>query len=133
MSRVFGDNCWGYAERGGGTQILPRLVGDKKAKELSFSGDFVSAEEALRPRRVNRGVPREKLRDTVEELIGELRSKSSATLRFAKLSVNRSLETALSIGITPKMDFVAMCWSTQDQKEGAKAFLEKRAPVYSGE
>jgi enoyl-CoA hydratase len=117
---------------GGGTQVLPRLIGEKKAKELIFTGDFISAEEAWRLGLVNQVVSPEKLKETVEELIGKLMSKSPAILRFAKLSVNKSLETPLSVGMASEMDFFALCCSTEDQKEGAKAFLEKRSPVYSG-
>jgi enoyl-CoA hydratase len=117
---------------GGGTQVLPRLIGEKKAKELIFTGDFISAEEAWRLGLVNQVVSPEKLKETVEELIGKLMSKSPAILRFAKLSVNKSLETPLSVGMASEMDFFALCCSTEDQKEGGKAFLEKRAPAYSG-
>ena len=116
----------------GGTQILPRLVGEKKAKELVFTGDFISAEEALRLGLVNKVVPREKLKEAVEELITKLKSKSPVILQFAKLAVNKSLETPLSVGMAAEADFFAMCFGTEDQKEGARAFLEKRKPQYKG-
>lgn len=122
----------GVIPGGGGTQILPRLVGEKKAKELIFTGDFISAEEALRLGLVNKVVPKEKLGEAVEELISKLKSKSPAILRFAKLAVNKSLETALSVGIADEGDLFAMCFGTEDQKEGAQAFLEKRKPQYKG-
>lgn len=122
----------GVIPGGGGTQMLPRLVGEKKAKELIFTGEFISAEEALRLGLVNRIVPMEKLREAVEELVAKLKGKSPAILRYAKLSVNRSLETPLSMGMASEMELFALCCGTKDQKEGTKAFLEKRPPVYTG-
>jgi len=122
----------GVIPGGGGTQVLARLVGEKKAKELVFTGDFISAEEALRFGLINKVVPKEKLRESVEELVGKLKSKSPAILKFAKLAVNKSLEGSLSVGMASETDLFAACFGTQDQKEGAKAFLEKRAPSYTG-
>ena len=112
--------------------MLPRLVGEKKAKELVLTGDFISAEEALRLGLVNKVVSKEKLREAVDEIIGKLKSKSPAILKFAKLAVNKSLETPLSVGIQSEADLFALCFGTEDQKEGAKAFLEKRPPKYTG-
>lgn len=126
----------GVIPGGGGTQILPRLVGEKKAKELIFTGDFISAEEALRLGLVNKVVPADKLRETVDKLIGKLKSKSPAILKFAKIAVNKSLETPLSIGMAIETELFAMCFGTEDQKEGARAFLEKdpakKTPKYKG-
>lgn len=122
----------GVIPGGGGTQILPRLVGEKKAKEMVFTGDFISAEEAWRLGMVNRVVPAEKLREAVEEVIAKLKSKSPAILKLAKIAVNRSLETPLSVGMEIENELFAMCFGTQDQKEGARAFLEKRPPEYKG-
>ncbi len=149
----------GVIPGGGGTQILPRLVGEKKAKEMVFTGDFIPAEEAWRLGMVNKVVPAEKLREAVEnpevkyryksstegfktipgtlreaveEVIAKLKSKSPAILKLAKIAVNRSLETPLSVGMEIENELFAMCFGTQDQKEGARAFLEKRAPEYKG-
>ena len=122
----------GVIPGGAGTQMLPRLVGEKKAKELVLTGDFISADEALRLGLVNKVVPGDKLRGAVDEVINKLKSKSPAILRFAKLAVNKSLETPLSAGIQSEADFFALCFGTEDQKEGAKAFLEKRSPKYTG-
>lgn len=122
----------GVIPGGGGTQILPRLVGEKKAKELIFTGDFISAEEALRLGLVNKVVPGEKLREAVDEFITKLKSVSPAILKLAKLAINMSLETTLSAGIQNEGDLFALCFGTEDQKEGAKAFLEKRKPDYKG-
>ena len=122
----------GVIPGGTGTQMLPRLVGEKKAKELVLTGDFIAADEALRLGLVNKVVPGDKLREAVDEVINKLKSKSPAILRFAKLAVNKSLETPLSVGIQSEADFFALCFGTADQKEGAKAFLEKRPPKYTG-
>ncbi len=122
----------GVIPGGAGTQMLPRLVGEKKAKEMILTGDPISAEEALRLGLVNKVVPADKLREAVDEVIKKLKSKSPAILKFAKLAVNKSLETPLSVGIDCEADLFALCFGTQDQKEGAKAFLEKRPPNYTG-
>lgn len=122
----------GVIPGGAGTQMLPRLVGEKKAKEMVLTGDPITADEALRLGLVNKVVPADKLRETVEEIIKKLKSKSPAILKFAKLAVNKSLETPLSVGVDSEADLFALCFGTLDQKEGAKAFLEKRPPKYTG-
>lgn len=122
----------GLIPGGGGTQVLPKLVGEKKAKELVFTGDIISAEEALRIGLVNRVVPKEKLRENVEEFVETLTKRSPIMLKFAKMAINKTLETSLSVGLAYESDLCAICFSTEDIKEGAKAFAEKRPPVYKG-
>jgi enoyl-CoA hydratase/carnithine racemase len=122
----------GLIPGGGGTQVLPRLVGEKKAKELVFTGDMITAEEALRIGLVNRVVPKERLREAVEEFVGALAKRSPIILKLAKLAVNKSLETPLSAGLAYESDLCALCFGTEDLKEGAKAFAEKRTPNYKG-
>ena len=116
----------------GGTQILPRLVGEKKAKELIFTGRAITASEALQIGMVNQVVPPEKLKETTDNFIGVLLRRSPVILKIAKLAVNRSLETPLSAGLATERDLFALCFGTEDQKEGARAFLEKREPNYEG-
>jgi enoyl-CoA hydratase len=116
----------------GGTQVLPRLVGEKKAKELIFSGRSISAEEALKLGMINQVVPLDKLKESTEKLIQDFLRNSPAILKLAKIAVNKSLDTPLSVGMSYERDLFAACFGTEDQKEGAKAFLEKRKPVYKG-
>ena len=116
----------------GGTQMLPRLIGEKRAKQLIFTGDVITADEALKLGLVNKVVPKDKLKEAVEEFLKKIRSKSPAILGFAKIAVNKSLEMPLSAGIRAELDLFSMCFGTEDQKEGAKAFLEKRKPTYKG-
>jgi len=112
--------------------LLPRLVGEKKAKELVFTGDVIPAEEALRIGLINRVVPGEKLRETVEELVDTLLKRSPIILKFAKMALNKSLEMPLSAGLAYESDLCAMCFATEDLMEGARAFMEKRPPNYKG-
>ena len=122
----------GVIPGGGGTQVLPRLVGEKKAKELILTGDLISAEEALSLGMINKVVPHDQLREAVEKIAKKIKAKSSVILKLAKIAVNKSLDTPLSVGIESEKELFAMCFGTDDQKEGARAFLEKRKPDYKG-
>jgi enoyl-CoA hydratase len=116
----------------GGTQVLPRLIGEKRAKELIFTGRTITAEEALGFGIVNQVVPLAELREATEKFVGDLLRNSPAILKLAKLAINKSLETPLSVGMSYERDLFALCFGTDDQKEGARAFLDKRKPTYSG-
>jgi enoyl-CoA hydratase len=116
----------------GGTQVLPRLIGEKKAKELIFTGRMISAEEALKMGIVNQVVPLDKLKEATERFIQDLLRNSPVILRLAKMAINKSLDTPLSVGMSYERDLFALCFGTEDQKEGARAFLEKRKPNYKG-
>ena len=122
----------GVIPGGGGTQILPRLVGEKKAKELIFTGDRITAKEALELGIVNRVVPLDKLMEAVNEFIEKIKSKSPIVIAAAKEAINASLEMPLSEGLKYEMQIFAQLFSTEDQKEGARAFFEKRKPVWKG-
>jgi len=116
----------------GGTQILPRLVGEKKAKEMVFTGAFISAQEALALGLINKVVPLEKLREAVMEMVKAILRQSPIILKLCKMAINKSLDVPLTVGMDYERDLFAMCFGTEDQKEGSKAFLEKRKPVYKG-
>ena len=122
----------GVIPGGGGTQILPRLIGEKMAKELIFTGRSVSAQELYRLGMVNRVVPQEKLIEEVNGFIEVLLRRSPVMLALAKMAINKAMETPLSEGLKCENELFAICFSTEDQKEGAKAFLEKREPQYKG-
>jgi enoyl-CoA hydratase len=116
----------------GGTQVLPRVIGEKRAKELIFTGRSITAAEALQIGLVNQVVPAENLKEATEDFVAVLLRRSPVILKIAKLAVNRALETTLGSGLACERDFFALCFGTEDQKEGAKAFLEKREPKYKG-
>jgi enoyl-CoA hydratase/carnithine racemase len=122
----------GLIPGGGGTQVLPRLVGEKKAKELIFTGRMISATEAMNLGIINQVVPREQLREATQKMVDELLRNSPAIIGLAKIAINRSLETPLQVGMSYERDLFALAFSYDDQKEGAKAFIEKRKPSYTG-
>jgi enoyl-CoA hydratase len=116
----------------GGTQVLPRLMGEKRAKEFIFTGRMMEADEALHYGIVNSVVPAGELRAATEKLVSDLLRNSPAILKIAKLAVNKSLDLPLTVGMDYERELFAMCFGTDDQKEGARAFFEKRKPDYSG-
>jgi enoyl-CoA hydratase len=122
----------GLIPGGGGTQVLPRIVGEKKAKELIFTGAMISAQEAMNLGIVNQVVPREQLREATQKMVDSLLRNSPAIIGLAKIAINRSLEVPLQAGMSYERDLFALAFSYEDQKEGAKAFLEKRKPSYKG-
>ena len=117
----------------GGTQRLPRLVGRMKAKELLFTGRNIDADEALKIGLVNMVVEDDKLMETAEKIAGKIASKSSVQIQFIKELVNRCADIDLNSANSMEISYFASGFSTKDQKEGMKAFLEKRKPEFKGE
>jgi len=109
-----------------GTQRLPRLIGAAKAKEMIFLGDMIDAATALDLGLVNKVVPPDKLMDEAMEWAAKLASKSSPVMAMAKISINTGIDTDITSGLNTEARCVALCFATEDQKEGMKAFLEKR-------
>jgi len=122
----------GLIPGGGGTQRLPRLIGEKKAKELIFTGDRVSAKDMAELGLVNKVVPPDKLMDAVNELLEKIKSKSPIIIAAAKEAINASMEMNLMEGLKYEAQIFTKLFATEDQKEGAKAFLEKRKPLWKG-
>lgn len=122
----------GILPGGGGTQRLPRLIGAGLAKELIFTGDFVSAQEAYRMGLVNKVVPLEELFTEAEKLARKLAEKGAVALRLAKSAVNEGLRMDLEAGIRYEHQCFSLLFATEDQKEGMRAFIEKRKPQFKG-
>jgi enoyl-CoA hydratase len=113
-----------------GTQRLPRLIGVAKAKEMIFLGDMIDAATALSLGLVNKMVPPEKLMEEAMIWAGKLATKSSPVLAMAKLAINTGIDTDINSGLNMEARCDALCFATEDQKEGMKAFLEKRKVVF---
>lgn len=114
----------------GGTQRLPRLVGPSKAKELLLTGDAIDAQEALRIGLVNKVVDPEQLMVEAEKLAGTIVAKSGVQTQFIKSLVNTGANIDLPSACELEVSSFAASFSTEDQKEGMSAFLEKRKPVF---
>ncbi len=117
---------------GGGTQMLPRLAGLAKAKELIFTGRLIKAAEALDLGLVNKVVPQEEVVPAAEKLAREICAKGPVAMALAKASINKVLEAPLKVGLEFEIEAFAGCFATEDQKEGMAAFLEKRPPRIKG-
>jgi len=115
---------------GGGTQRLPRLVGEAKAKELMFTGDPISAQEAEKIRLVNRVVPSGEGLNSAKELAKRISRHSLQALSRIKKSVDEGMNHSLTEGIELEAALFAEVFQTEDIKEGVQAFIEKRKPVF---
>lgn len=122
----------GIIPGGGGNIRLVRAVGKARAKELIFTGDLITAEEAMRIGLVNRVVPKEALLEEACRLARRCIRHSFHSLAMAKVAINIGAEIDLESAHSLEALAFCMMFSTGDQKEGMKAFLEKRKPVYEG-
>lgn len=116
----------------GGTQRLTKAIGKAKAMELVLTGRFLSAEEALRYGLVNKVVPVEMYLAEAVALAKEIAQMSPVAVQLAKEAVNRSFETHLDEGLYFERKNFYLTFASEDQKEGMKAFIEKRKPEYKG-
>lgn len=111
----------------GGTQRLPRLIGDAKAKELILTADTIGAEEALAIGLVNRVTEPEALMEETVKLVKKILSKAPIAVGFAKDAINRGKQVDIDSAEALEALYVGMCFSTEDLHEGMTAFVEKRA------
>lgn len=116
----------------GGTQRLTRAVGKHKAMEMILTGKPISAGEAQRIGLINRVVPVESLMDETRKVASEIASKPPISIRAAKEAILRAQDTTLEVGLEFERKAFYMLFATEDGKEGMKAFLEKRKPVFKG-
>jgi enoyl-CoA hydratase len=114
----------------GGTQRLPRLVGPSKAKHLIFTGEMIDAATALNLGLVDKVVPHDQLMIEAKKVASTIARKSKICLAMAKAAINRGMEMELQRGLDYEIECFAHCFSTKDQKEGMRAFLEKRKPDF---
>lgn len=116
----------------GGTQRLPRLIGVAKAKELMMTGDFISAEEALKIGLVNSVAPHQDLNDEIMKLAKRISEKAPIALHMIKEAVNYGIQMELNSAIRLEARLCNILFNTEDKVEGMRAFVEKRKPSFTG-
>jgi enoyl-CoA hydratase len=116
----------------GGTQRLPRLVGLGRAMEIVLTGDFIDAQEAYRIGLVNQVISHDELMEKAMGLAQKIAKRPPLAVRYAKEAVNRSQEGDTTSGYALESYLHALTCTTEDKKEGVKAFLEKRKGTFKG-
>ena len=116
----------------GGTQRLTRAVGKYRAMELMLVGEMFSAQDAFQWGLVNRVVHPEKLLEEAELLAKKIASKPPLAMQALKASIKKSFNAHLEEGFEFERQKFNSLFGTADQKEGMKAFMEKRKPVWKG-
>lgn len=116
----------------GGTQRLTKTVGKARAMELVLTGKTITADEAFQMGLVNRVVPREHVVREAVGLAEDIASMPPVAVRLAKEAILTALDTPLEVGLTHERRLFNLLFSTEDQKEGMSAFLEKRKPTFQG-
>ena len=110
----------------GGTQRFSRLVGKNVAKEMIFSGEMIKADRAREIGLVNKVLPAEGFMDAVMKTAQKIAGFGKVSLRAAKEAINKGLDVDLKTGCEIEIDAFAICFASEDAKEGTSAFLEKR-------
>jgi len=116
----------------GGTQRLTRAVGKYKAMEMVLTGRMLTAEEAMRWGLVVKVVPVEAYLQEAKTLAREIASKPPVAVRLAKEAVLKAFDTTIEGGLEFERKNFYLLFASDDQKEGMKAFAEKRKPDWKG-
>jgi enoyl-CoA hydratase len=116
----------------GGTQRLARLVGKGKAMEMILSGRIIEAEEAQMMGLVNKVVPAAELLSAAETLAKEIIKNAPLALAYSIEAINHGLDKTLAEGLKLEAEIFGRCCATEDFREGAKAFIEKRKADFRG-
>lgn len=122
----------GFSGDYGGTYFMTQLVGSAKARELYFLSDRVSAEEALRLGLTNWVCEPEELMDKTMEIARRLASGPTVAYRYMKENLNRAMSGEVDDCLDLEATHHVHCGQTEDHREAAKAFVEKREPVFKG-
>ena len=116
----------------GGAVIWPLLVGVHRAKEYLMTGDLISATEAERIGLINHVVPADELLPKARALAERLAAGPTWAVRWTKASINKLVRERMNLILDTSLAYEALSLGTEDHKEAARAFMEKRKPDFSG-
>jgi len=122
----------GVTPGAGGTQRLPRAVGVARAKELTITGRLIDAREAHQIGLVSQVVPSGQARSAADAIAAEIADRGPLAVREVKRLIDQSVELDIKEGIKAEIDASERVFSSDDMREGARAFFEKRQPQYRG-
>ena len=117
---------------GGGTQRLPRIVGQANALEMILTGKQISADEAYRIGLVSEVIAEDDFSTHVDEVLSGLLGKGPIALRLGKEAVHKAMDLTLDQGVRLEEDLYALLQTTDDRAEGVESFLAKRKPRFTG-
>lgn len=116
----------------GGTVSLPQAVGLRRAREMVFTGELISAQQAYEFGLVNKVVSEEELMPTVDRVVSVLLKRAPGAIALAKRSMNESYDLGVDDGLKLESRYFSQLFHMEDVREGTQAFLEKRQPQFSG-
>ncbi len=122
----------GLIPGGGGTQRLPRLVGQGRAMFLNLTGEFVDAGTAYAWGLVEKVVPADELEDAALEIAGQIAAQSPHAVAVLRELARTTRDLPLEEGLRHEADGFVRCLGSEDGAEGVAAFIEKRAPTFTG-
>ena len=111
---------------------LPRLVGEKKAKEIALVGDMIDAAEAERMGMINKVVRRSKLRQTVRQVAKKIIRNAPLSVAMTKSLIDKAQDSTFRTVMELETQAITVLFTSEDRLEGARAFAEKRVPRYRG-
>lgn len=118
---------------GGGTWLMPRVIGLAKSFEMVYTGDFVEAAEAYRVGILNKLVPATELEKETMALAQKIAANPPLALRLAKLQMHKALLWDMETAFEVEAGFVPIVMTSKDHKEAVSSFAEKRKPTFTGE
>jgi len=117
----------------GGTVRLSRVVGINKARELTYTGEMINAQEAYRIQLANIVVPPEQLQATAQKIADNIIKQGPLAISAAKKSILKSYDESIDTAMATEAGFFSKLFSTDDVKEGTLAFIEKRKAQFKGQ
>jgi enoyl-CoA hydratase len=117
----------------GGTQRIIRQIAPCRAKEIMFTGDQISATEAVACGLANKVVPKDQVMTAAREIAGKIASKSPLVLKLLKRTLANGADMPLSAALPYEQSMIGIVLDTADSHEGCSAFLEKRRPNFKGQ